>query len=217
MVADRDAFEAEYGTDFPIGGEFSGSLDNDGEQLTLRDASGAGILDFTYNDSSAWPVEADGNGPSLVLRAPGQPSDLNDPLNWRDSTEAGGNPASSDATTFTGNPAADQDQDGMEALFEYALGTSDTVPGSPAGLLLPDLQSDGHLTITIRTNLLASDLADSLEHSGDLLSWSPLSGFNPSEIRRDAANGTALIVYRSRKPVPSGPQRDFLRRRVTKR
>jgi hypothetical protein len=216
VVANITAFEAHYGAGFPIAGQFTGSLDNDGEQLILRDASGIEILNFTYNDGAAWPNEADGSGRSLVLRAPNLGFDPNDALSWRDSTALGGNPDGSDATTFSGNPNADDDEDGLSALLEYGLGTSDSVPNPEAGSLSAAIDQDGHLTIQVQINLSASDIETSLDRSSDLASWSPATDFSLDSVTRDAAQGTALLVYRSLDPAGAGLSREFVRWRITK-
>ena len=44
------AFKAKYGPDLPISGEYSGSLANNGEQITLIDAIGRIIQTLTYED-----------------------------------------------------------------------------------------------------------------------------------------------------------------------
>lgn len=50
-----------------IFGPYSGSLNNDGERLTLKTArAGTEIETFIYNDSGLWPIAADGAGHSLV-------------------------------------------------------------------------------------------------------------------------------------------------------
>ncbi len=216
LVSNTTAFEAEHGAGLSIAGEFAGSLDNDGEQLILHDAFGSEILNFTYKDGPKWPLEADGNGRSLVLRAPSLGLDPNDPLNWRDSTASGGNPDASDTVTFSGDPNADQDADGLSAFFEYGVGTSDTVPNPFGSSLTPVLDPDGHLSLTIAINLLASDLDTSLEHSGHLTAWSAATDFAIDSITRNVAEGTGLIIYRSLLPVGIDGDRGFLRWRIMK-
>lgn len=49
----------------PIHGEYAGKLDNAGETLTLSDPGGAPVWSVAYDDTSPWPVEADGGGLSL--------------------------------------------------------------------------------------------------------------------------------------------------------
>jgi hypothetical protein len=46
---------------------FSGALGNTGELVQLLDPNGLVVDEVTYSDSGAWPIEADGTGPSLEL------------------------------------------------------------------------------------------------------------------------------------------------------
>ena len=64
------AARLEPGAQPVVAGAFSGNLSNSNEQLIVRAANGALIKQFTYRDSSPWPEEADGDGPSLVLNTP---------------------------------------------------------------------------------------------------------------------------------------------------
>ena len=47
-------------------------LNNAGETITLVDATGEVIHSFTYDDALPWPIEADGQGRSLVLLDSGE-------------------------------------------------------------------------------------------------------------------------------------------------
>jgi hypothetical protein len=76
-----------------------------------------------YADAGDWPASADGDGYSLVRINPNAPGFA---ANWRTSTALGGNPGASDTVPFAGNPMADADGDGLKALAEHFLGTSDT-------------------------------------------------------------------------------------------
>jgi hypothetical protein len=97
-------------------------LDNAGEQIALTDAGGADIKRFTYDDNSPWPDSADGDGPSLVLVAPGLNPDHSNPLSWRASLTPGGNPGATDAAAVPANPLADDNGNGLTNLADYALG-----------------------------------------------------------------------------------------------
>ena len=100
IVQDPREFTFRYGAGpkFALGdgggnndsGEFAGSLRNSGEQIILRSPSGQIIQQFTYYDSGEWPRRADGGGSTLEVIDP--LGDLNDPKNWRASTEYGGSP-----------------------------------------------------------------------------------------------------------------------------
>jgi hypothetical protein len=61
----NDSFNSRYG--FDSFDEFSRSLSNDGEDITLLDAYGNIIDTVTYNDVLPWPEEADGEGSFLSL------------------------------------------------------------------------------------------------------------------------------------------------------
>jgi hypothetical protein len=65
VVPNQVAFTARYGSSFTIAGQFTGALDNGGEEVRLDDAVGEKILDFTYNNK--WYPITDGLGFSLVI------------------------------------------------------------------------------------------------------------------------------------------------------
>ncbi|MHC4749205.1 MAG: lamin tail domain-containing protein [Planctomycetota bacterium] len=97
VVQDRTAFEAKYGTNIDMAGEFSGRLDNSGERIRLEDAIGQTILDFRYNDT--WRRITDGQGFSLTIVDPTNP-DLNSWAlkdSWRASAYSGGSPGDDDS------------------------------------------------------------------------------------------------------------------------
>ena len=215
LVSNRSAFESHYGENLPVAGAYSGLLDNDGEQLILHDALGRVLIDLTYGDGPQWPSAADGNGHSLVLRNTSPAADAHDPLNWRDSSTPMGSPAAAASTTFTGNPLADLDGDGIEALLEYATGSSDLVPDPGEGAPVLSLDEEGHLEISLRFNLLDSSLVIALEQTDDLISWEPLRGFERTAIIRDPLAGTARVIYRSTDPAREQGPRGFLRLRTS--
>ena len=64
---DLAAFSARYDTNgLLIAGEFSGNLDNGGEELTLSTAWGETLASFVYSDNRGWPLSTDGAGHALV-------------------------------------------------------------------------------------------------------------------------------------------------------
>ncbi|NIP95793.1 MAG: lamin tail domain-containing protein, partial [Akkermansiaceae bacterium] len=144
-------------------------LNNGSDRIKLEDATNSTIREFAYNDELPWPAGPDGGGFSLVLVNPVSNPDHSDPANWRESTKPGGNPGTTDAVTFGGDPLADLDSDGFGALLEYATGTSDLIPGgSPVRL---SSTTAGRLTITLQVNLGADDLHHRLQLSDDLVDW----------------------------------------------
>ena len=87
------AFRTHYGLErvVEVVGPYSGSLNNDGEMLEIKTASGGReILSFQYGDGRGWPMAADGAGHSLVpLSSSVDDEDkgtLNYGGNWRSST-----------------------------------------------------------------------------------------------------------------------------------
>ncbi len=70
LALDREAFQATYGSDIPIAGEWpTGALSNGGEALLLK--RGPEILSLIrYEDRAPWPEAADGEGHSLTRTDP---------------------------------------------------------------------------------------------------------------------------------------------------
>lgn len=92
LVRDAQAFAKKY-PGVAIGGSFQGKLDNNGETIRLTGADGL-LEEFEYRPDGLWPLNADGQGYSLVPLSPdGRPSD---PESWRASTHVGGSPGADD-------------------------------------------------------------------------------------------------------------------------
>ena len=71
-------------------GEFDFGLNGGGELVRLFDADELPVDEVNYNDSSPWPLEPDGNGPTLELIHPSLDNDLG--VNWAASDNNGGTP-----------------------------------------------------------------------------------------------------------------------------
>jgi hypothetical protein len=175
VVRDMAAFTAAHGSGLPVAGVFANgsALNNGGEAIKLEDALNNTISEFEYDDAAPWPL-ANGNGASIVLKRPEANPDPANPLNWRASVAAGGNPGGTDELRFTGNAADDLDKDGLNALMEYALGTSDT---STTSVNLKPLRGTdpgglGFLEITISRRPNADDAVFVIESSTDAATWS---------------------------------------------
>ena len=67
IVRDRTTFEARYGTDVNVAGQYSGRLDNAGESIRLEDAIGQTILDFSYKDGWRFKPRKDITAYELAL------------------------------------------------------------------------------------------------------------------------------------------------------
>jgi len=92
VVKDISAFTARYGIDLNIAGQYSGSLDNRGERIELKDAADGTIHDFEYKNG--WYDITDGLGFSLTVKDPtgADQSDLNSKSGWRPSAGVDGSP-----------------------------------------------------------------------------------------------------------------------------
>ena len=97
VVEDVDAFMTRYGNDATVLGQWSGALNNGGEEIVLLDSSMDEIMSVNYGDNDPWYNAADGHGFSLVLEDPiNTPVDeLGKYYSWRASTEFGGTPGTS--------------------------------------------------------------------------------------------------------------------------
>ena len=97
VVEDIDAFMARYGDSANVLGQWSGSLSNGGEEVTLLDNSLTEIMSVNYGDNDPWYGVTDGDGYSLVLEDPANTpvTELGKYYSWRASSEFGGTPGTS--------------------------------------------------------------------------------------------------------------------------
>ena len=166
VTNDTAAFQTLYGTNATIAGQSTGSLNNDGERITLRDVETNIILDFSYSDLAPWPTAADGNGKSLEILSL-NPSLYGTGTNWRASQETGGSPG------YLGF-ATDTDGDGFPDSFEIAYGTD---PGSAASQpSVPAVARDPGTGVATLTWASQNGRAYTVEYCNDLLAgWLPLA------------------------------------------
>ena len=79
---------------------FTGTPDNGGDQIILKDALlDIDLQNFTYDNKAPWPEDADGKGFSLVLANPSSNPDHSLAASWRASTTAEGSPGATDPAT----------------------------------------------------------------------------------------------------------------------
>ncbi len=181
-------FIAQYGNGALIAGQYSGSLNNDGEHIVLRDSDGNAVHDFNYSDLAPWPVSADGGGPSievlsttLALYGSG--------TNWRASQETGGSPG------YLGF-ATDSDGDGTPDVVELAFGSN---PGSATSTPQPPTATrdagTGGVTITW-TSLTGKPYL--VEYRDDLIAgtWQTLATVNAASASSSYIDTTANAAPR---------------------
>jgi hypothetical protein len=91
VVKNQAAFTARYGTGINIAGTFTDSLDNNGEEIRLLDATNLVIHDFVYSDT--WAPTTDGDGFTMTIVDPaGAVANWNTPTAWRASKHILGTP-----------------------------------------------------------------------------------------------------------------------------
>ncbi len=95
LVRNRTAFQVRYGAFENIAGQYTGSLSNGGENLSLNNASDETIAAFAYDDD--WHLITDGAGFSLVaVNEHAAPGEWGSRDSWRASAEVGGSPGRDD-------------------------------------------------------------------------------------------------------------------------
>ena len=183
------------------------TLDNGGERIVLYSAAGLPIFDFTYSDNLN---PTDGGGRSLVRVVSSTNPNPTD-YTWRASTVDGGNPGTSDALAFSGSANADADGDGIPALLEYELGTSDGVSNALPLTLTRDISGALIAVFTRRANADDADLT--IEAVTDLTAvWAPATA--------NKTNDTVVGTLRTETwqiTAPIGATTFFIRLKATLR
>ena len=151
VVSDLDAFQLRYGSGKPVAGQYSGQLNNAGEDLVLYTPEETIIRGVNYSDAPPWPAAADGAGYALVRRHPNDPAGDGNAEGWAVSGSIGGTPGTADvpaagtfdawtAATFTAPQqadsavsavSADPDGDGRLNFEEFAFATDPLVSDQP--------------------------------------------------------------------------------------
>jgi hypothetical protein len=189
LVKDLFRFQQQYGIDIPVAGIYSGNLSKNGERLALATPSTNIIFSFSYKNTAPWPTSPGSVIGTLVLSHP--ELGIENPAAWRASATPEGSPGMVDSSLFTGVPSEDLDSDGLPAILEYALGTSDDDPSSGPSAITAKLDLLGNFLMTFTRNLSADDVILSCEGSRDLVSWFPATLF----YSQATGNGLALETW----------------------
>lgn len=226
LVKDLAAFTARYGDlgEGVIAGEYSGRLNNDGEQIILRKTGNITLLDFTYNDQAPWPALTDGNGYSMIFTG----TTPTDGADWSTHSMIGGAPGEADSPLVFGyedwklvhgitDDQSDDDHDGLSAFAEYATGNDPSIPnqGSATTGNIVTVDSNGFLAVTYQQSLTALGVSFKIQESSDLQSWTDVP--NPVLVDEviDEETQTKKVTERLPDSVTPG-SRKFLRVRMVR-
>ena len=196
FIKHQAAFNIRYGTAARVLGIYSGSLNNQGEQIILNANNGTAIRDFVFDDNIPWPEAPDGSGFSLCLINPASNPNHALPTSWRGSSSPGGSPGTSSfamwkAANGIATNTEDGDRDGLDALVEYQLGT---LPGTPDSNLPLAGTDDGFLTFTL-TYRETDDSVLTPQTSTELTAWSA-AGITVVSTTPNP-NGTVTVVWKA--------------------
>ena len=209
-------FQSRYGTALPTvaGWGPNDSLNNSGDTITLNYGQDAVIRSFTYQPVAPWPDLTALIGNSIVLKIPGTTApDHTIGTNWRASLTTNGNPGNTDAITFTGTPTADTDADGLNALLEYALGTSDTNNATGPTAYSITREPAGTFLFLHQRVLAADDITYTLQATTDLTApWSPAD----AAFVNSTPVATGIVSDTWRITPPLGAVKFFVRLRVVR-
>jgi hypothetical protein len=140
LASNRQEFNNRYG--FLPFGEYSGQLDNGGEQITLLTAGSDTIFAVRYDDQAPWPESPDGGGFSLAPIEANPTGDLNDPLNWRASYAVHGSPGRDDLPS-----TSVETHQGFQ--FGFALDQNYPNPFNPRTTIHYTLKSRGKVRLAV--------------------------------------------------------------------
>lgn len=228
VVENRDAFVFRYGGGLPIAGQYTGNLNNGGENLTLYTPAETVVRSVTYDDAPPWPSAADGNGRSLIRRHPADSTGDSLAEGWAVSGEIGGspgmvgiaasgtydawaaahfNPSELELAT-TSSPLADPDGDDRTNVIEYAFATDPLSGDQPeARFVWSSIGGINHPAVSVRRPAGALDIIYGLEGSESPNGpWLEIGG-TPAAIT-SLGNGVEDAVFRDPLP-PSTPCRFY--------
>ncbi len=190
LVNSTTAFEwrhAERLIEIVVGGEYDGSLSDEGEAISLQIADVPPFYTVNYGVSAPWPVAPEDAGFSLVYRFPDN-LPLPDPsasVNWALDPNPMGSPGSVNelGVRFEGDPFADTNGDGLPDFLNYAFGYPEETEDVADYLKIAwiNQSSDGtplanpYVEVQIRERDGAVDALIEVETSDDLMTWETIT------------------------------------------
>ena len=218
------AFRARYGDSVQVIGEYTGNLNNDYEELLLKNSSGKIILDFNYFGD--WYESTDGKGHSLTIVSEYRgPVFWNVEDGWRPSKDIDGSPGKgpdpyfswawdyfSDSAAMDSSVSGeleDPDNDNLANIAEYALGTDPLSNDDGSFHSVADENGERFMILTHTINGSATDVEIVLERSPDLKTWSPVDPLSENYIYTELKNRTEQKTTIDNVPISIGARRFY--------
>ena len=130
----------------------------------------------------------------------------------------GGNPTNANAINFFGNPTADADGDGINAIMEYALGLSDFIPSSNyfPKIQIINIEGQDYLNFNFRKNPKATNISYSIETSIDMKSWQNSENDESMHFEGESLDmdGTPIHTFRLKTPITDENSVRYLRLKI---
>jgi len=196
----------------PVAGQYTGNFNNSSEQVTVLDAGGNVIRRFTYQDTEPWPVDADGSGASMVLRAVAD-LDHTIPSNWHASALTHGGPGEADHAPPVLDPNGDSNGNGLPNYLEAATAGGKMPVVSTAKFTPPGGVEDDYVIFTFHRSLAIAGAEYIAENSATLAGDWGTDGLVYVKTQRQA-DGSAVVTYRSALPRAQMPAKWFARLKV---
>ena len=195
---DLDLFYDNYPSDIPVIGPFDFGLGGGGDEVRIYDDVGALMDSVKYDDDEPWPIEADGEGPTLELINPTYDNSL--PEYWTSSQQYG-SPASQNT-----NYLDSDDEDHSALPDEHTLLPAYPNPFNGSVTIPFKLSSQTNSSITIY-NVLGKEILDlpigNLGPGDHSISWAGINqmghqvgnGVYFVRLNIDTKNNSQKLVY----------------------
>ncbi len=175
-------------------GDFAFNLSGSGEELRLFNADGGLVDVVTYSDSNPWPIEADGDGPTLELTDSNADNTI--AASWMASTRLGGTPGWANGTMPVSNEI-----EGKDTPDSFVLKQNYPNPFNPSTNITFVLPKSAKVQLTVY-NMLGQKVETLID--GNLTSGSHTVRFEASNL------SSGIYIYQLRTPTTSLTKRMVL-------